>query len=123
MKKLSEVKEGLASELSSELDIKEKFNAMEREVEAQNQEKLQQNEAEEARIKQEYEDMKNLIFRSGKLTYYMLMLLCFPVIFECNYILHLWLGSQVPESTVVLTRLVLIISMTETFTYSIGCAV
>ena len=51
------------------------------------------------------------------------MLLCFPVIFECNYILHLWLGSQVPESTVVLTRLVLIISMTETFTYSIGCAV
>lgn len=72
---------------------------------------------------EEYEDMKNLIFRSGKLTYYMLMLLCFPVIFECNYILHLWLGSQVPESTVVLTRLVLIISMTETFTYSIGCAV
>ncbi len=61
MKQLSEVKEGLVSELSSELEIKEKFNAMEREVEAQNQEKLQQNEAEEARIKQEYEEFKQRI--------------------------------------------------------------
>ncbi len=61
MKQLSEVKEGLVSELSSELDIKEKFNAMEQEVEAQSQEKLQQNEAEEARIKQEYEEFKQRI--------------------------------------------------------------
>lgn len=61
MKKLSEVKEGLASELSSELEIKEKFEAMEREIDAQNQEKLQQNEAEEARIKKEYEEFKQRI--------------------------------------------------------------
>ena len=44
MKQLSEVKEGLVSELSSELEIKEKFDAMERELEAQNQAKLKQNE-------------------------------------------------------------------------------
>ncbi|MCM1404196.1 MAG: hypothetical protein NC133_01655 [Prevotella sp.] len=61
MKQLSEVKEGLVSELSSELEIKEKFDAMEREIEAHNQEKLQQNEAEEARIKQEYEEFKQRI--------------------------------------------------------------
>ena len=61
MKQLSEVKEGLVSELSSELEIKEKFDAMEREVEAQNQEKLKQNEEEEARIKQEYEEFKKRI--------------------------------------------------------------
>lgn len=61
MKKLSEVKEGLASELSSELEMKEKFDAMEREVDAQNQEKLQQNAEEEARIKQEYEEFKQRI--------------------------------------------------------------
>jgi len=61
MKQLSEVKEGLVSELSSELEIKEKFDAMERELEAQNQEKLKQNEEEEARIKQEYEEFKKRI--------------------------------------------------------------
>ena len=61
MKQLSEVKEGLVSELSSELEIKEKFDAMEREVEAHNQEKLKQNEEEEARIKQEYEEFKKRI--------------------------------------------------------------
>ncbi len=61
MKKLSEVKEGLASELSSELEMKEKFEAMEREVDAQNQEKMQQNAEEEARIKKEYEEFKQRI--------------------------------------------------------------
>lgn len=61
MKQLSEVKEGLVSELSSELEIKEKFDAMEREIEAHNQEKLKQNEEEEARIKQEYEEFKQRI--------------------------------------------------------------
>ena len=61
MKQLSEVKEGLVSELSSELEIKEKFDAMEQEIEARNQEKLKQNEEEEARIKQEYEEFKQRI--------------------------------------------------------------
>lgn len=71
----------------------------------------------------QYEEMKNLIFRSGKFTYYMLMMLCFPIILETDFVLHLWLGDNVPEYTVIMTRLVLIISMVETFTYSIGCAV
>lgn len=70
----------------------------------------------------EYEQMKNLIYRSGKFTYYLLMLLCFPILFETDFILKLWLG-EVPEYTTIMTRLVLIISMVETFTYSIGCAV
>lgn len=72
---------------------------------------------------QEYEGMKNLIFRAGKLTYYLLLVLCLPVVFECDYILHLWLGNDIPESSIIMTRLVLIISMVETFTYSIGCAI
>lgn len=72
---------------------------------------------------EEFVDMKKLIMRSGKITYYLLMLLSFPVIFECDYILHLWLGDNVPEDAVVMTKLVLVISMIDTFTYSIGCAV
>ena len=72
---------------------------------------------------QQYDEMKSLIFRSGKFTYYLLMMLCFPILFETDFILHLWLGDDVPLYTVVMTRLVLLISMVETFTYSIGCAV
>lgn len=72
---------------------------------------------------EQYEQMKNLIFRSGKFTYYMTMMLCFPILFETDFILHLWLGDNIPEYTVTMTRIVLIISMVETFTYSIGCAV
>ena len=72
---------------------------------------------------QEFEGMKYLIFRAGKLTYYLLLVLCLPVIFECDYILHLWLGNDIPDSSIIMTQLVLIISMVDTFTYSIGCAV
>lgn len=71
----------------------------------------------------EYESMKKMIFRSGKFTYYLLMLLCLPVIFEVKYILHLWLGGDVPEDAFIMTVLVLTISMTETFTFSMGCAI
>lgn len=72
---------------------------------------------------QQYNEMKSLIFRSGKFTYYMLMMLCLPILFETNFIIHLWLGDNVPDYTIIMTRLVLLISMVETFTYSIGCAV
>ena len=72
---------------------------------------------------EQYEQMKSLVFRSGKFTYYLLMVLCFPILFETDFILHLWLGDNIPDYTVIMTRLVLIISMIETFTYSIGCAV
>lgn len=71
----------------------------------------------------EHEGMKNMIFKYGKLTYYILLMLCLPVLFECNYILRLWLGDVFPPDAIILTRIVLIISMVETFTYSIGCAV
>lgn len=71
----------------------------------------------------ENEDMKILIFRAGKLTYYMLLLLCLPIVFECDYILHLWLGDEVPSDAIIMTRIVLVIAMVDTFTYSIGCAV
>lgn len=71
----------------------------------------------------ELTDMKLLVFRAGKLTYYMLLFLCLPIIFECDYILHLWLGNEIPEASIIMTRLVLVIAMVDSFTYSIGGAV
>lgn len=71
-----------------------------------------------------YEEMNDLIFMGGKYSFFLLMLLGFPIMFEIDFILKLWLGNgNVPEYTSIMTILVIILSMVETFTYTIGCAV
>ena len=68
--------------------------------------------------------MNELIFMGGKYSFFLLMLLGFPIMFEIDFILKLWLGNNnVPEYTSIMTILVIILSMVETFTYTIGCAV
>ena len=69
----------------------------------------------------EREQTKLLIFRSGKISYFLLMFLCIPLIFETDFILKLWLGNF-PIYTKLFTRLILILSMIEAFSYSVGCA-
>lgn len=71
-----------------------------------------------------YGEMNDFIFMGGKYSFFLLMLLGFPIMFEIDFILKLWLGSNnVPEYTSIMTILVIILSMVETFTYTIGCAV
>lgn len=71
-----------------------------------------------------YGEMNDLIFMGGKYSFFLLMLLGFPIMFEIDFILKLWLGNNnVPEYTSIMTILVIILSMVETFTYTIGCAV
>lgn len=71
---------------------------------------------------QQFEDMKRLVFRGGKVTFFLLSFLCMPIIFEADYILKLWL-KNVPDYCVILTRLVLILTLVESFAYTIGSAV
>ena len=54
--------------------------------------------------------MHNLIFRSSKLTFFLLLTLSLPVMIETNTILELWLKT-VPEYTVVFLRLLLFITL------------
>lgn len=46
----------------------------------------------------EIERLKSLIFQSTKFTIFLLWLLCMPIMFRVDYILHIWLGT-VPEWT------------------------
>ena len=48
--------------------------------------------------------MHKLIFTSSRISFYILLLLALPVIFETEYILQLWL-KIVPDHTVILTQL------------------
>lgn len=67
--------------------------------------------------------MKKVLFRGGKFSFYLLMLLGFPAIFETPFILRIWLGDNIPAYTSIMTKLIIVLSMIETFTYSIGCAI
>lgn len=45
------------------------------------------------------EYMRSLVCASSKYTGFLLLILCLPVCLEIDYILHIWLGNNVPEYT------------------------
>lgn len=70
----------------------------------------------------EKERMMNLVFRTSLLCYYLMWLMSLPVILETPFILEVWL-KNVPEGTVLFTRLVLITSLIETISFPIMAAI
>ena len=58
------------------------------------------------------ERMHKLIFTGTRFSFYLFMLLSIPIFFEIESILYLWLG-QIPEHTVLFTRLVLVLTLCE----------
>lgn len=56
--------------------------------------------------------MFKLLFQGARLSYYILLLLCIPILLNTNYILVLWL-KLVPEHTVLFVRLIIIFIMSE----------
>jgi len=57
-------------------------------------------------------EMHQLIFRSSRFTFYLLLILCLPLIVETPAILSLWL-EKVPEHAVVFVRLLLVILIVQ----------
>lgn len=57
-------------------------------------------------------EMQKLIFRSSKLSFYLIMLISLPIIIEAPYIVNLWLG-QLPKYVVPFTRLIIAISAVD----------
>ena len=54
----------------------------------------------------------DLLFRGGRLAYYMLLMIALPVLINTEYVLWLWLG-QIPEHAPLFLRLVLLFSMSD----------
>ena len=54
------------------------------------------------------ERVKKMFFSLSKISYILLFSLSCPVVIEISYILHLWLGSDVPDYTIPFTILVLV---------------
>ncbi len=70
----------------------------------------------------EVENTKTLIFRGGKFSFFLLMVIAIPIILEINTILQIWL-KDVPQYSNILTQLVVILALVECFTYTIGTAI
>lgn len=57
---------------------------------------------------EDYAYMHQLIYRSGKFSFFLLLLLSLPIMIETDYVLHIWL-TIVPEHTVSFLRIMLCI--------------
>lgn len=66
--------------------------------------------------------MQLLIFRSSKLSFFLLFILSFPIILNTDYILNLWL-TVVPEHTVIFIQLAFVYLMIDSISYSLIIAV
>lgn len=58
--------------------------------------------------------MHNLMFRSSRFSFYLLLCIILPIILEADYILTLWLKT-VPEKAVVFTQIILAITLLNPF--------
>jgi O-antigen/teichoic acid export membrane protein len=60
--------------------------------------------------KNQFKEMHDLVFRSSKFSYFLMLIFVVPLFFEANLLLSIWL-KEVPEHSVYFMRLGLFISM------------
>ena len=70
----------------------------------------------------DFKQTERLIIYGCKISFYLLLILSFPILMATEPILKFWLGDY-PAYTPAFTQLVLIISQIESFTYCIGAGV
>ena len=65
--------------------------------------------------------MMNLVYRSARVSYYMLLFFSLPILLNADYILSLWL-KEVPRDSAMFVRLTLIFSMVESISHPLVTA-
>ncbi len=63
----------------------------------------------------DYEGSKRLLLQSTKVSFFLMLMISLPVYFLAEPLLHLWLGDNVPEYTVVFLQIVIIQSLFQVF--------
>lgn len=62
---------------------------------------------------------ENLVFKGARFSFYLLLLLALPVLFQTPYLLQLWLG-MIPEHTVIFARLTLTCALIGVLSSTLG---
>ena len=65
-----------------------------------------------------YEEAIKLVFRGSRFSFYLTLLITFPILMETQRVLELWLG-HIPEYTVLFVRIGLIWVLVESISYAI----
>lgn len=61
-----------------------------------------------------FDRAKSLMLSMSKINFTLQLIISVPLIFELNYVLHLWLGETIPDFTVIFTTLVVLINCINT---------
>lgn len=67
--------------------------------------------------KGDYDYLMKLVYIGSRMSYYMLLFLCLPIIINADFILHIWL-KDVPNHAVVFTQLTLVFTMVESLSHT-----
>jgi O-antigen/teichoic acid export membrane protein len=70
----------------------------------------------------EMNEMKNLIFKGARFSFFLLLFFSIPAILETKIILHLWL-KNVPEYSIILTRLIIVFILIESYAFTVWTTV
>lgn len=62
--------------------------------------------------KGDWEYMMTLIYKGSRFSYYLLLVLCLPILLNTDYLLHLWL-KKVPDHSSLFVQLTLVFTMLE----------
>ena len=71
----------------------------------------------------DYVAAMRLYHSSTKLSFFLIFTLSLPILIETPQILYIWLGNNVPEYTVVFTRLILLTAFVSAFANPTSCVV
>lgn len=71
---------------------------------------------------EEYDETNKLIIYGCKLSFFLMLILVFPILMTANSILHIWL-KDVPEYAVVFTQLVIVTSLIDSFSFSMATGI
>lgn len=69
----------------------------------------------------EYDKMFSLIFQSCKFTYFLMLIVILPLIYNINYILHLWLDN-IPEYVTIFSKILLLEALIDSISYPMSAA-
>lgn len=68
-----------------------------------------------------YEEMNKLVFRSCKMTFFLMCIMTLPMLLEMPYILNIWL-KNVPQYAVIFTQLALLDALIDSVSYPLMAA-
>lgn len=69
-----------------------------------------------------FHDMERLIIYGAKISFFLILIISFPILLSTERLLNIWL-VEVPDYAVIFTQLVIIDSIIESFSYSLGTGI